>query len=231
MKILYKLTTRSRPDKMFKCIENIRAMALEKDPWIQLTLDINDNTLNTKEMRAKMLSYPNVFPLWGISRNKIDAFNRDVPQEGWDIIVATSDDIKFSHGFDEQIKKDAIEAAEKQPADWSGITDVSDYDFVLWYSDGAEHGKILTVPIMTMKYYKRLGYIYNPIYQNLFCDEEAIYVGEKLGKIYYSEAKILEHLHPAWGKAEWDDQYRRTDSTYHIEKQIFLNRKKMGFPI
>lgn len=233
MKILYKLTTRSRPQKMFDCIQNIRAMALEKDPLIVLTLDTNDRTVNTADVRRQIALIPNVIPVFGYSKNKLAAFNRDVPAEGWDVIVATSDDIKFLHGFDEQIKKDAeaanyyVQADKNQPNGW----DPMQFDFVLWYGDGFPHGKILTVPIMTRKYYQRLGYIYNPIYTSLFADEEAIYVGENLQRMYYSTAEIMVHMHPAWGKAEWDAQYRFTDSFYPADKKIFERRKAANFPL
>ncbi len=224
MKILYKLTTRSRPDKMFACIENIRDMAAEKDPWIIVSMDKNDPASYKPEVWNRLSSYPLTF-IYGVSRNKIYAFNRDVPKDGWDIIVPTSDDIVFKPGFDEIIKADAREVAEREQIN------IADMDFTLWYGDGAVHDKIMTVPIMTRKYYERLGYVYNPVYNSLFCDEEAIYVGEKLGKIYYSSAEIMEHMHPAWGKGVWDPQYRFTDSFYHIDKKIFDQRKALNFPL
>lgn len=236
MKILYKLTTRSRPDKMFKCVRNIREAAVEENPWIIVTLDKNDSTL--QQSLQLLDGITNVFPVIGPSKNKIDAFNRDIPAEGWDIIVATSDDIKFFRGFDKQIEKDALAACLTQMATAAGEAPTGEFkirpkdiEAVIWYEDGYDHGKILTVPIMTKKYYDRLGYVYNPIYINLWCDEEAIHVGEKLGKIFYSSAKIMEHMHPAWGKGDWDEQYRRTNSTYYSEKVVFDKRKAAGFPL
>ena len=72
MKILYKLTTRSRPDKMFAAIQNIRATALEKDPWIIVTLDANDRTCHTEEIKNKLILTRGVDPRYGRSKNKIE---------------------------------------------------------------------------------------------------------------------------------------------------------------
>lgn len=226
MKILYKLTTRSRPAKMFACIQNIRAMTIEKDPWIIISMDKNDHLSFNPQVWQPLSRIPNVTHIYGQSKNKIDAFNRDVPSEGWDIIVATSDDIKFLHGFDDIIQKDVEQFAVEQLLNFQPT-----YDCTVWYGDGHKHGKIMTVPIMTKKYYDRLGYIYNPVYGNLWADEEAIYVGENLKKIYYSDKEIMVHMHPHYGLTNWDQQYKYTDSFYHKEKVIFDKRKAEGFPI
>lgn len=222
MNIVYKLATRSRPNKALESVLNIRAMSLKRDPWIIVSIDVDDMTCNNPDFYSG-LSFPNVYVVRGTSKNKIDAFNRDIPITGWDIIVATSDDIEFKHGMDLMIE-----------SDWKKLP-VNEFDgerdAVLWYGDGAVHGQILTVPIMTKKYYTRLGYIYNPEYTSLFCDEEAIHVGENLGKIVYSQNDILVHNHPAWGKAEWDAQYRHTDGFYHADKIVYERRKALGFPL
>jgi len=219
---------------MFACLDNILDTAVLQNK-ILLSLDLNDPFCNNSQIREKLEStYPLVEVKWGYSKNKIDAFNRDVPKTGWDIIVCTSDDIRFKKGFDLQIDSDVQEAGWKftqNPELENPRMDPGIFDCTVWYGDGAPHGKIMTVPIMTRKYYERLGYIYNPQYQSLFCDEEAIYVGEKLGKIFYSSADILEHLHPAWGKAAMDPQYQYTQSFYSKDKAVFDQRKAMNFPL
>lgn len=231
MKILYKLTTRSRPAKMFAAIENIRAMSTTPDPWIIVTLDTDDASCNNSVVRVALDSFPNVYPIFGKSYSKIHAINRDIPT-GWDVIVATSDDVEFLVNMNELIVADCMAAYKKQIGAHSSIKiDPENFDFTLWYNDGFPHGKIMTVPIMTYKYYKRLGYIYHPMYTSLFCDEESIAVGEKLGKIFYSEANILKHMHPAWGMAETDAQYKFTESFYGRDKLVFDSRKANGFPL
>lgn len=232
MKILVKLTSRSRPERMFNAIDNIMNQSSEKDPWIIVSMDENDESCNNYTVKNMFKRMPNVFPVYGTSKNKIDAFNRDIPEDGWDIIIGTSDDIQFLPKYDKIVIGDVFEAANKfGQVDWSGFYDPGHCDSVIWYGDGFPHGKILTVPIMTKKYYDRLGYLYNPIYTSLFCDEEAIAVGEKLGKIYYSKNEILIHNHPAYGVVPWDAQYKFTDSFYLADKKLFEDRKKLGFPI
>lgn len=240
MKILWKLTSRSRPAKMFRSIDNIRAVCKEKDPWIIVSMDESDESCNNSTVRNLFKYLPNVFPVYGVSKNKIDAINRDIPPDGWDIIVGTSDDVEFLYHADETIKSDVVlayfkqhESVIKKALDLEDDSEIknAENDFVIWYPDGAPHGRILTVPIMTRKYYNLFKYLYNPVYTSLFCDEEAIAVGEKLGKIYYSKEQILIHNHPANGKADWDAQYRYTDSFYHSDQKIFNERKRLGFPL
>ena len=150
--------------------------------------------------------------------------------EGWKILINTSDDMHFEiKGFDEIIRQD-----------FKG-----NYDKVLHYSDGNQHGNLMTMSIMGSDYYNRFNYIYHPDYKSLWCDVEATEVAHLLGKYeYMGDSKILfRHLHPAWGLAEYDEQYRKTESEefnksdyslfkyrrsedYFLPKHLIINKPK-----
>jgi hypothetical protein len=221
MTICYKFSTRSRPDKLFSCLENIHSLSKHDDYYILLTLDVDDNTVTTSEVRDKIATYPKVIPYWGISQgSKIVAINRDLYfAPSWDILINMSDDFVFlKPGFDVQIIQD--------------ITNYfSDLDGFVHYPDGAVNSKLATMSIMGRKYFDRFGYIYHPDYESVYCDQEAMEVAKKLGKYKFINNQLFEHRHPRWKKAEWDEQYRKTEDAkvYAKDRETFMRRKANNF--
>lgn len=208
MKILYKFPSRSRPEKFINSLDNIFINQRHEDFLVMATLDTNDATMNTDEMKEKMVRYDRLYPVFGESRSKIHAVNRDMglaPE--WDILIVMSDDMVFvERGFDTIIIEDMLKY-------------FPDLDGVLHYNDGNQKANVMTMSIMGRKYYDRQNYIYNPAYQSLWCDVEETEKAYMLGKYkYMGDDKILfRHFHPAWNLAKWDDQYRQTESPKYWE--------------
>ncbi len=156
----------------------------------------------------------------GYSKSKVDAINRDIP-EGWDVLVNTSDDIVWKPGAGKEITK-AIEPD-------------TFLHFPEPYADGQAARKgvdpISVVSIMDRKYYDRFGYVYQPDYVSLWCDNEATEVARKLGRYKFVNKYIFEHLHPSAGKAKKDDQYRHTESFFSKDKLTYSLRTQAGFHV
>src|SRR5215208_3140858 len=97
MKILFKLVSRSRPERFFKTLDNLNSMIVDKENFhIACTLDTDDSTMNNDEVKKRIGTYANTTAMWGLSYSKIHAFNRDILEiNGWDIVVAVSDDMLF----------------------------------------------------------------------------------------------------------------------------------------
>ncbi len=222
MKILYKFASRSRPEKFFKCLDNIYINSRHEDFLIMATLDLDDTSMFNEDVINKIKAYPEVYPTFGSSKNKIDAINRDLSlAPDFDIIINMSDDMLFvEEGFDLEIIKDFG----------------NDLDQLLHYNDGNQKSNCMTMSIMGKAYFDRFGYIYHPSYISLWCDMEAKEAGELLGKHkYMGDEKILfKHFHPSFGLCQYDAQYRATENievwnkdeeTYKIRKQnnFFLN--------
>lgn len=216
MKILFKLATRSRPQKALKAINNIINNCNSNNYLILVSIDKDDETM-------KGFDHPHekVFLVEGYSKNKIDAINRDIELvEDWDILINTSDDMEFTvKGFDEIIRQD-----------FNGSTDQ-----VIHYSDGFQKGNLMTMSIMGKDYYKRFDYIYHPDYVSLWCDAEATEVAWMLNKYrYMGDSKVLFlHMHPAWGMCEMDSQYLKTESPDVNQKDLetFIKRKSNYYGI
>ncbi len=212
--ILFKLATRSRPHKAKAAIDNIIANCNSMNYTILVSIDEDDLTMKNFEYKDD-----NVFIIKGNSKNKIDAINRDMDIfDGWKILINTSDDMVFNiRGFDDIIRQDFL-----------GF-----YDQVLHYTDGYQKGNLMTMSIMGVDYYNRFGYIYHPDYKSLWCDMEATEVAHMLNKYKYmgDDKQLFTHAHPAWGLAEFDAQYQKTESheVNNHDKALFNYRKSENY--
>lgn len=214
MKILFNLASRSRPQKLKETIENIINHCEGFSYWILVSIDVDDPTL--PEMQKHGFFHPSFVRVsLGKSKNKVDAINRFSEYSGeWDIVVNTSDDMRFTVlGFDNIIRAN-------MPAD---------LDAFLHFPDGFAAERLPTMSIMGKAYFDRFGYIYHPDYISLWCDNEAMEVAQKLGKYKFVNERIFEHFHPANGNAKTDAQYRKTESFYRIDEKTFKKRKAMNF--
>ena len=223
MKVLYKLTSRSRPQKFIDTVENIYINSRNKDFSILATLDKDDTTMNNEAMIEKMRLYDKLYAVFGVSATKIEAYNRDMDKASeWDILINHSDDMVFIvDGYDEIIEKDMS-------------TYFPDLDGVIHYHDG-NRGDLLTLPIMGRKYYDRFNYIYHSSYKSLFCDDEQMHVAKILGKYKYmgDNKRIVKHMHPAWGTAKMDELYARNEdrALWDIDERNFNERRKRNFDL
>lgn len=218
MKILYKFASRSRPDKFMRCLENIYAFSSSDNYEILCSLDEDDPTMQ------ELMPFHNTTYIYGLSNSKVHAINRDMDKSGeWDILVVMSDDMLFqSYGFDERIRNDFL-------------LHFPDMDGVLHYNDGNQKDNVMTMSIMTRKYYDRFGYVYHPDYKSLYCDEEATEVAKLLGRYKYmgDDCVIFRHFHPAWGLSKYDKQYQKTESRemWDHDEKVFNKRKSKGYEI
>lgn len=219
MKILYKLSSRSRPYKCIKAIENIHQFCQHNDFEIQVTADLDDETMTSKEVRDKIQGYPKTFITYGTSDNKVSAINRDMSLfTDWDILINMSDDMEFIQtGFDTTIIADYNHFAHG--------------DVLMHYPDQAAGQALITMAIMDRKYYDRFGYIYNPEYKSLFCDNEQQEVAKILGRYVFIKKRLFNHNHPAWGLAPVDALMVHTESFYAEDQATFERRKLINFGI
>jgi hypothetical protein len=214
MKILFKVSSRSRPEKLRETLENIKSFVQSKDYVICLTLDEDDKTVNNPYFRSLLLtSFPDrIHTFFGRSKNKVDAINRDVSHfQDWDILVNVSDDQRFTvEGFDEIIREKFLKHAP-------------DLDGFLHFRDENHENPmaLATMSIIGRKYFERDGFIYDPRFISLWCDNYAQELARRRGKYFFFDQVIFTHLHPAYGKAEVDAQYKKTESYFKRDQAVY----------
>ena len=211
MKILFKFTTRSRPDLFKRGISSIVDNCISEDYQILVSYDQDDTTMEGIEDYYK--GNTKIVFCKGTSTGKINAINRDLDKiTDWDILVNMSDDMIFTqNGFDAFIR--------------GGFDNL---DQCLHFPDGNTTA-IITMSVLGKAFFDRFGYIYHPDYISLFCDNEQTEVAKILGAYKFIDKKMFEHRHPAWAKAETDEQYRHTESFWGQDEATFLRRKAINF--
>lgn len=220
MRILYKYTSRSRPENFERGLRSIIENSESDNYAVLCSFDFDDNRADEyNKILARYYDRSQITELFGLSNNKIHAINRDLNEfkGDWDILVNMSDDMIFTvKGFD-NIIRDLFR--EHFP----------NGDGFLHLPDGNQNENISTMSIMDRKYYERDKYIYHPSYVSLWCDVEATEVAKMRGCHKYVNTQLFKHLHPAWGLAPNDNQYIKTESFNSIDKQTYDERKRNGF--
>lgn len=221
MKIIYPFASRSRPEKFIAGVENIYINSRNKDFTILASLDTDDITMNNEAMIEKMKLYDKLYPIWGVSENKIHAINRTMGQapEQWDLLCNMSDDMFFiENGYDEIIEEEMNKYFPKK-------------DGILHFPDG-NRNDICTLSIMGKKYYETKGYIYYSGYKTWYADEEFTLMAKKENKYKFIDKLIFRHNHYQWGRNKIDALYQKNDNLAMIEmdKKLFEERKLLcGF--
>lgn len=213
LRILFKFTTRSRPHLFERGMQSIIQNVTNENYQILVSVDTDDSTMI--EALKKYQNNTKVKIFYGVSKNKIDAINRDVEKaDDWHILINMSDDMVFiCRGFDEIVRNNFDNLKQ-----------------CLHFPDGNTN-QLITMSIIGKEFYDRLGYIYNPEYVSLWCDNEQMEVAKLIFAYKYVDTTIFNHLHPAFNKAEIDNQYRHTESFYGIDGETFVRRRAINFGI
>ena len=84
-------------------------------------------------------------------------------------------------------------------------------------------GEIPTQIVMSSKIIAALGWMALPTCQHLYVDNVWKVLGDGADALFYFPNYVIEHLHPAAGKASWDEQYLRlnSDERYAADRKAF----------
>jgi hypothetical protein len=184
------------------------------------SFDNDDPTMNNpaiKNWLKKQVDCVQAF--WGDSKTKIQAINADLEHaKDFDVMLLASDDMV------PQIKEyDDIIIQDMQKYYPEG-------DGVLHYNDGKQGERLNTLCVLDKKYFDRFGYIYNPEYISVFCDNEFTDVSRILGRATYIDNIIIRHF---WIEMGVDALYMRNENRelYAHDNQVYQRRKSQNFGI
>ena len=219
MKLLFKYPTRARPTWFVKTLESYYQKISESCDFVFLvTLDSDDCTMNTYEMRKFLTQQPNLVYKYGSHNTKIEAVNADMNIiKDWDVLVLVSDDmIPIVQDFDRVITKEMQKHFRN-------------LDGALHFDDGfLGRDQTITLTIMGRQLYEYFGYIYHPAYKSFYCDNEFTHVVRWLGKVVYIPKVIIKH---EWkGGSKGDALYKWNSRHWKHDKETYKQRKRLGFP-
>lgn len=216
--ILMKITSRERPQVLLNTVKKYIDLAANTIDMVWLfSFDEGDicSSLDFTRQLSDIKQGLNFVFVSGHSDGKIHAINRDIEKvSNWDILLNISDDqIPECKNYDDIIRRSMPD----------------DLDSSLWFFDGAQN-RINTQEIVGIAYYKRFGYIYNPLYKSFYCDNESTEVATRLGKLIKIEKCIIRHNHPAINKSIQEDAlYKKNNSYWNQDQQTFNKRKLENF--
>ncbi len=203
--------SRSRSELAAKTIDKWISRAGTQVEYI-MSVDINDPDLDS----YKLLSdHSDISLCIADNSNAVQAVNEAAKFATGDILVVASDDFDCPIDWAFEIMK-ATHGKE---------------DFVLKTFDGAQKW-IVTLPIMDRIYYERYGYIYNPIFQHLFCDTELTHIAELTGKLIIRNDIEFTHHHELTSNSKNPDEVtKKANATWSEGERIYLNRVRENFGI
>jgi hypothetical protein len=224
-KILFKFATRSRTEKFFAGIDNIIDNVSDKNNFkILVSADMDDLSMFNKHVAKRLIPYVEkgyVIPVFGTSKSKIDAINRDMQHApaDWDILVNFSDDMEFNvYGFDQIIRE-------------KFTIHFQDTNGNIYFNDGFVQDKVSTMSIIGRQYYNQFNFIYHPSYFSLWCDNEYTEIAQRKNKIQYFPQNIYTHNHAVNLGVVGDDLLVKTEAYYEQDKKNYLERQSKNFDI
>jgi glycosyltransferase involved in cell wall biosynthesis len=186
--------TRGRPAKAWRCRMDWLRAASNPDAIEHIFgIDADDASSFMLTATRHVVSWPNEGP--------IGAWNAAAKASSGQILVQLSDDWEPFPGWDLAILE-AVGDTSK-PA-------------VLAVSDGHRKDDLLCMAILTRARYKQQGYLFHPEFFSMFSDNWFSRQAFADGVVIDARDRItFEHVHPAFGKAEMDATYARSNDSYH----------------
>ena len=216
-RLIVKFPTRNRPEK-FKTVFSryLTFLSGRHDVRFILTMDEDDPTMNNPEMHhwiAARAQNAQIECFYGNSKSKIEACNANLEGVDGDVLLLASDDmVPVQMGYDEVIFKVFTYS-------------YPNFDGAIKFWDGLrpKEDPLMTLTVMGFPLYKQFGYIYNPEYKSLYCDNEQTQVCTLLNKLRRCDLCIIQHH---WTSEPFDTLHARNENTemYGVDGETFKRR-------
>ncbi len=202
MTVTVVIPSRGRPERAREAIQAVRDTAVLVGTSVVLAVDLDDPAL----------------PLYQALR--FDGFAAEVsmvtlrPEETGNLVRATNTvSMRISEadptaiignlGDDHLARTDAWDRRIAEALATPGIA----------YGDDLLQGEHLpTAPFVSAAIVNALGWFFLPTVKHLYGDDCLKRIGRATGTLRYVPDVVIEHVHPAVGKAEWDAGYERANN-------------------
>lgn len=218
--ILIKVSTLGRPEMLFECLDSfVENMSGNNLIFFCITCNRDDESM-TDEVVGKLKSrYKNIKVFFGDHKSKIDAYNADLENFDFDVLVAASDDMVAVEKDYDQVILDCMNQH------------FPDTDGVVWFETCDGNQRTDTLSVMGRRYFERFGKVYNSEYLGYYCDDEFTQVAFKLGKLKRIDYSIICHNIPDHLKMSDDSTYLKSLVYGMRDKALYKIRKGVQFDI
>lgn len=215
--LLIRMPTRGRPEQALKVLAAYRAMQLTENVKIEVVVDEDDDTMLNAVVLQRLYDLDCVATV-GNHRSKVEAVNGGRVDD-WAVMALASDDmVPVAAGYDVSM----LAAMEQHfPL----------LDGAVYFNDGynKEHSRpgdpiLCTMPVFGRHLYEQFGYVYEPSYKSLYCDNEQTRLFTAMKRIVFVDELIIEHRHHAAGKAPVDALYAHNDKLGNADKKVLESR-------
>lgn len=103
---------------------------------------------------------------------------------------------------------------------------------IVYGNDLLQGAALPTAAFMPSRLVRALGFMAPPVLRHLYVDNFWMELGEQLGTLRYLPDVVIEHLHPAAGKAAVDERYAAVNATEAdaADREAWLRWREDGLP-
>jgi len=180
--------TRGRPDNVRRLVASVRATA-STNPEIIIYVDDDDTSYLGLDKEL------NIIIQNGPRKTLSSCYNDCVQKTSAEILMFAGDDLLFrTQNWDLEI----INTFSKYP----------DKIVFVHGNDGHWEHRLGTHGFLHRKWVNAVGYFIPPFFGCDFSDVWITDVANALGRKVYLSNILIEHMHPAFGKADWDQTHK-----------------------
>lgn len=211
MRFLFKFASRGRPESFKDSLtRHLNHLSKKNTYKFVFSFDNDDPSMKNDDILNFLDSLNiNYEAFYGDNKTKIEAYNANLENQDFDVLVLLQDDmIPCIQNYDEIIRE-IMETNE------NGLDTTIHFNTSRWVN-------LLDVwCVMGKKYYDRFGYIYHPDYKSIACDNEYTEVAKMLNRSIFTEISPFYHNNIS-DETTLKNWYFNTedDQTYHRRKAI-----------
>lgn len=197
MNVTVVMPSRGRPERALVAVQALRDTAALVSTSIILAIDEDDREwqayqgLNLRPYGAEV----NIVTLRGEETGSLVRATNTVTMR----VVAVEPDAIVGNLGDDHIAR--------TPGWDKAITDALREPGIAYGDDLLQHEHLPTAPFISGAIIRALGWFFLPTLDHLYGDDGVKRIGRATGCLRYLPDVVIEHEHPAVGKAAWDEGY------------------------
>jgi glycosyltransferase involved in cell wall biosynthesis len=207
-----------RVERLVECVERLWATVRGWEvECLVVTDDVKTGQRMKADKRVRVVDLPENAEVW--RPRALEAWNLGASLAMGDVLVLGADDLWWFHGW--------IGEAMEQMASFPGG------DGMVGLNDLAHDGNMLCTHFAVSRRFavEHLGgVLVCPRYHHYYVDQEAAERAKRAKRFIWAQNAVVEHLHPAFGKAPPDALYERTKAWLDEDGDLFRRRAAAGWP-